>query len=45
MNLGQMSAAMGTGIDPGKAMGSVADAAMAGNEAGAGLAGAAMSPR
>ena len=42
MNLGQMSAAMGTGIDPGKAMGSVADAAMAGNEAGAGLAGAAM---
>ncbi len=42
MNLGQVSAAMGTGIDPGKAMGSVAGAAMAANEAGAGLAGAAM---
>jgi hypothetical protein len=42
MNLGQVSAAMGTGIDPGKAMGSVAGAAMAANEAGSGLAGAAM---
>ena len=42
MNLGQVSAAMGTGIDPGAAMGSVAGAAMAANEAGAGLAGAAM---
>ena len=42
MNLGQVSAAMGTGIDPGKAMGSVAGAAMSANEAGSGLAGAAM---
>jgi hypothetical protein len=42
MNLGQVSAAMGTGVDPGAAMGSVAGAAMAANEAGAGLAGAAM---
>ena len=42
MNLGQVSAAMGTGIDPGAAMGSVAKGAMAANEAGAGLAGAAM---
>jgi hypothetical protein len=33
MNLGQVSAAMGTGIDPGKAMGSVAKGAMAANEA------------
>ena len=42
MNLGQVSAAMGTGIDPGAAMGSVAKGAMAASEAGAGLAGAAM---
>ena len=42
MNLGQMSAAMGTGIDPGKAIGSVAGATMEANKAGAGLAGAAM---
>jgi len=42
MNLGQVSAAMGTGIDPGAAMGSVAKGAMAANEAGSGLAGAAM---
>ena len=42
MNLGQVSAAMGAGIDPSAAMGSVAGAAMAANEAGAGLAGAAM---
>ncbi len=42
MNLGQVSAAMGTGVDPGAAMGSVAGAAMAANETGAGLASAAM---
>ena len=42
MNLGQVSAAMGTGIDPGKAMGSVAEAAGAASDAEAGLAGAAM---
>ncbi len=42
MNLGQVSAAMGTGVDPGAAMGSVAGAAMAASEAGSGLAGAAM---
>ncbi len=42
MNLGQVSAAMGTGIDPGAAIGSVAGAAMAADQAGAGLAGAAM---
>ena len=41
MNLGQVSAAMGTGVDPGAAIGNVAGAAMAGDGAG-GLAGAAM---
>jgi hypothetical protein len=41
MNLGQVSAAMGTGVDPGAAIGNVAGAAMATEGAG-GLAGAAM---
>ena len=41
MNLGQVSAAMGTGVDPGAAIGNVAGAAMAAEGAG-GLAGAAM---
>ena len=41
MNLGQVSAAMGTGVDPSKAIGNVAGAAMAADGAG-GLAGAAM---
>ncbi len=43
MNLSQVSAAMGTGVDPGAAIGSVAGAAMAaGDAAGTGLASAAM---
>ena len=41
MNLGQVSAAMGTGVDPSAAIGNVAGAAMAADGAG-GLAGAAM---
>ena len=41
MNLGQVSAAMGTGVDPGAAIGNVAGAAMAAEGAG-GLASAAM---
>jgi hypothetical protein len=44
MNLSQVSAAMGTGVDPGAAIGSVAGAAMAAGDAaaGTGLASAAM---
>ena len=41
MNLGQVSAAMGTGVDPSAAIGNVAGAAMSADGAG-GLAGAAM---
>ena len=41
MNLGQVSAAMGTGVDPGAAIGNVAGAAMSADGEG-GLAGAAM---
>ncbi len=42
INLGQVSAAMGTGVDPGMAIGTVAGAAMAVNDTGSGLANAAM---